>query len=102
MLLQSHRGEIHLLPAVPAAWTRGAFAGLRARGGFEVDATWADGKLTAATVRSRLGRSCRVRSSGPLAVTTGGQPVAAERPGPNIVCFPTESGGEYALLPGEE
>lgn len=52
MLLQSHAGEVHLLPALPAAWPAGAVRGLRARGGVVVDLTWAEGGLTQVTLRS--------------------------------------------------
>jgi alpha-L-fucosidase 2 len=61
MLLQSQGGEINLLPALPQAWVEGKVSGLRARGGFEVDITWHDGKLTEAVVRSRAGQPCRLR-----------------------------------------
>ena len=67
MLLQSHLGSIDLLPALPSHWPTGSVQGLRARGGCEVDLAWADGKLTAVTVRRTAG------SDGPVKLRLGNQ-----------------------------
>jgi alpha-L-fucosidase 2 len=55
------RFELELLPALPSAWPSGSVSGLRARGGFDVDLSWTDGCLTAATISSRLGKQTRLR-----------------------------------------
>jgi alpha-L-fucosidase 2 len=69
MLLQSHAGVIHLLPALPDEWkASGSFTGLRARGGYEVSAEWQNGQVTAFTVTAD-----RAPDAGPVTVRVNGE-----------------------------
>ncbi len=79
MLLQSHLGEIHLLPALPAAWPTGSVRGLKARGGFQVDLFWKDGKLDHAVIYASRDGLCKVRY------------------GQKVTQFPTAAGSNYTL-----
>jgi alpha-L-fucosidase 2 len=73
MLLQSHRGFVQVIPAIPEAWADGMFRGLCARGGFEVDATWREGKVTEVRVLSKAGGKLRLLNpfGGPEVKVTG-------------------------------
>ncbi len=66
MLLQSHDGDIHLLPALPDRWQNGSVSGLIARGGFVIDMSWKDGKINFLKIHSKLGGNCRIRIHSPL------------------------------------
>ena len=96
MLLQSHAGEIHLLPALPKAWGTGNASGLRARGGFEVAMAWENGQLTEAHLHSTLGEACTVRTAATVSVTCDGVQVETEQ-SESVVTFGTEARKTYAL-----
>lgn len=66
MLMQSHDGAIHLLPALPTQWKEGSVKGIVARGGFVIDLSWKNGVVDQVVIHSRNGGNCRLRSAAPL------------------------------------
>jgi alpha-L-fucosidase 2 len=90
MLLQSHEGEIAILPALPAAWPEGRFKGLRARGAVEVDADWRNGHATSARLRPAVGGEQRLRPP-------RGRQISAIRCHGQAVAFQIEAGGTYRV-----
>jgi alpha-L-fucosidase 2 len=78
MLVQSHDGALHLLPALPDRWSEGEVTGLVARGGFVVDIQWKDGKVSMVKIHSRLGGNLRIRAASELVLKGGESLVIAE------------------------
>jgi alpha-L-fucosidase 2 len=99
MLLQSHGGEVHLLPALPRAWSAGRVAGLRARGGWTVDIAWRDGRLASACVRAGPGGRLRVRAAGGFLLRCGRAEVAARD---GVAELDVPAGATVAVEPSEE
>ncbi|MFC5530578.1 glycosyl hydrolase family 95 catalytic domain-containing protein [Cohnella yongneupensis] len=98
MLVQSHAGAIHLLPALPSAWQEGSIAGIRARNGFEVDVSWRSGQFAGATIRSTKGGRCVVLAGGQvLAVTVGGREIAVTVEPGGAFSWQTVEGCAYVL-----
>ncbi|WP_414661337.1 glycoside hydrolase family 95 protein [Horticoccus sp. 23ND18S-11] len=99
MLMQSHAGEIELLPALPQAWPTGSIRGIRARGGVSIDLAWRDGRLASAQLKTNFAGPQRLRTPGPVDITANGQRVASRRIDAGCVEFATAAGGTYAITP---
>lgn len=95
-LMQSHCGEIHILPALPPLWENGSVNGLCARGGFEVSIEWKDGKLRTASIISRNGGICSIRCKETVSISCPGGTVDAKTDG-SVISFMSEAGQTYLL-----
>ena len=97
MLLQSQLGYLDLLPALPSAWPDGEVTGLVGRGGFVVGETWKQGKLLSASVTSRLGQPCSIKSREPITVSEAGRVMNMPPNAAGIYHFPTMAGHTYRI-----
>ena len=97
MLIQSHDGQIRLLPALPQAWLNGSVKGLCARGGFVVDMQWTNGQLSNATIHSKTGGLCNLHYQKPLTVTDSSGKLKIDHPQKNLIRFNTNPGKTYKI-----
>jgi alpha-L-fucosidase 2 len=98
MLLQSHSGEISLLPSLPEQWKNGAVSGLRARGGYDVDIAWQDGKLSKALLRAHYDRTCRLRTKTPAKVLSDNKAINYTSLDDTLIEFEVRQGKEYFIV----
>lgn len=94
MLLQSHEGYIEPLAAIPEKWKSGEYKGLCARGGFEIDAAWDNGKLLNMTITAHKSGECRVKlkNAADFSVVPKGAVINGD-----MLVFDAEEGGIYKL-----
>ena len=102
MLLQSHEGDIHLLPALPTAWKNGHYSGLVARGNFEISAQWKNGQANEFKVLSKKGNQCILKYahlSDASLTDAQGKEVAFKvaRENPDCISFYTKEGESYTI-----
>jgi alpha-L-fucosidase 2 len=97
MLLQSHSGEISLLPALPEQWKTGAVGGLRATGGYEIDIAWENNVLSKAVIRANYNAPCRLRTKTPVKVSTDNKEIPYISIDENLIEFDATAGKTYHI-----
>ncbi|MEO5888657.1 MAG: glycoside hydrolase family 95 protein [Ferruginibacter sp.] len=97
MLVQSHTGEIQLLPALPFAFPSGTVRGICAKGGFVIDLEWSNSAIRNAVIYSTLGNDCRIKAGRDIKIFEGNKIVKVIRDSDDIIVFKTIKGRKYAL-----
>jgi alpha-L-fucosidase 2 len=97
MLLQSHLGELHLLPALPDAWKEGSVRGLKGRGNYTVTIDWKNGKLTDAKITAAADGECKVRTATPVQIKTLNVKAQKDRQLGYVISFKAEKGKTYQV-----
>ena len=97
MLMQSHEGVIDLLPALPKQWSAGRFNGVCARGAFELDMIWSEGKVSRIEVFSKEGQTCRIRTGIKASVFSARERIPTLEFPDGAVEFPTTKGTRYLI-----
>lgn len=99
MLLQSHEGYLHFLPALPAEWNDGTFKGVCARGAFELTLTWKNQRLLMAEMQSKQGEPCNIPGGYSVTIKGNNKKVKLLKTRSNTMQFSTAKGVTYLIRP---
>jgi alpha-L-fucosidase 2 len=98
MLMQSHEGVIHLLPALPDEWKNGEIKGVKARGGFELSFKWANNKLVQVDILSLKGEVCNIQYTGAAVLLLNKKEIALKKKDQDVFSMNTIAGKNYQLI----
>jgi alpha-L-fucosidase 2 len=98
MLIQSHEGQVDLLPALPDEWESGSFNGVCARGAFDISMKWKNGKILSVSVLSKAGGICTINPKTPVTVTFKGRKISVKKLADGSISFNTITNGRYDLV----
>jgi len=98
MLMQSHEGVIHLLPALPDEWKNGEIKGVKARGGFELSFKWANHKLVQVDILSLKGEVCNIQYPGEAVLLLNKKEIALKKKDQDVFSMNTIAGKNYQFI----